>query len=77
MSMSDSDLSTKWIAVDQGQPNYAGSFVLRINKHGHLRLGQRALNSDTLRHQWQVDGAICETVTHYLPVPPIVLKETS
>lgn len=68
------ELDTRWKSIKDGQPNYDGQFVLRINQHGHLRLGSRALNSDTLRHQWQVDGEICNTVTHYLPIPPIVLE---
>lgn len=61
----------RWIDVKKGEPHGEGQYVVRINKHGHIRLGQRVLNSDTLRHQWQVDGARCATVTHFLPIPSL------
>jgi len=66
-----SNISVSWIDANKAAPNYAGEFVVCINKHEHLRLGQRVLNSDTLRYQWQVDGEVCNTVTRYLKIPSI------
>lgn len=68
-------IAEQWVPVEKGEPHCEGQYVIRINKHGHIRLGQRVLNSDTLRHQWQVDGEVCKTVTHYHPVPPLTLSK--
>jgi|SRR5699024_10872972 len=66
---------SRWIDVSESAPYCEGSYVVRINRHGHLRLGGRAMNPDTLRYQWQVDGEICNTVTHYLPIPALQIAE--
>ncbi|OZI26675.1 hypothetical protein CAL26_04965 [Bordetella genomosp. 9] len=65
----------QWVPVEKGEPHCEGQYVIRINKHGHIRLGQRVLNPDTLRHQWQVGGEVCKTVTHYHPIPPLTLSK--
>lgn len=66
---------SRWIDVSESAPYCEGSYVVRINRHGHLRLGGRVMNPDTLRYQWQVDGEICNTVTHYLPIPALQIAE--
>ena len=74
LALLQSPMVSQWVNSKEGDPHCDGTYVVRINKHGHLRLGERVLNSDTLRYQWQVDGEICSTVTHYLPIPGLKIS---
>ena len=56
----------RWIPVEEGLPEEDADCLTFDSKF--VGMGCYEKNSDTLRMQWQVNGYVSKTVTHWKPI---------